>query len=190
MVLRQRTLPSGFTLPSIHSLHPFFTQQPNPTTQATQTATWTRLILAYARHARLFSLRVEDAELKTGPWADVFTNAEIGRTLQASYLESILGTMVAQGKATWEPPRQTRAALLLWRSIDEWAETLFEWASNTGQLNTIMTYYEIQEPELPSDLSGIPTPLLRRAIAALIKSGRAQTIDGAEGGGVRLFARS
>jgi len=61
-------------------------------------------------------------------------------------------------------------------------------ASSTGQLNTILTFYEIQEPELPSALTGIPTPLLKRAIQTLIRSGRAQTLEGAEGGGVRLFS--
>ncbi|KAG8819775.1 hypothetical protein FRC19_009558, partial [Serendipita sp. 401] len=60
-------------------------------------------------------------------------------------------------------------------------------AVSTGQLNTILTFYEIQEPELPSELSGIPTPLLRRIIGILTKSNRAQMIDSAEGDGVRFF---
>ncbi|KAH7105760.1 ESCRT-II complex, vps25 subunit [Auriculariales sp. MPI-PUGE-AT-0066] len=188
MSLRKKTLPSGFTLPSIHSLHPFFNQQPNPQTHAEQMGHWTRLILSYARHTRLFALRVEDAELRSDEWAPVLTNSDISRSLKASHLEAILTALVAQGKATWDPPRQTRSVMLLWRSVDEWADALFEWASSTGQLNTILTYYEIQEPELPSALTGIPTPLLQRAIQALIRSGRAQIIEGAEGGGVRLFA--
>ncbi|KZW00053.1 ESCRT-II complex, vps25 subunit [Exidia glandulosa HHB12029] len=188
MALRRRTLPSGFTLPSIHSLHPFFTHQTVPTTLAVQTEHWTRLILSYARHARLFTLGVEDADLKTGPWADILYNPEIARSVKPAHLESLIATLVAQGKAYYDPPKQTRTVLLLWRTLDEWAEVLFTWASDTGQLNTILTFYEIQEPELKSELSGIPTPLLRRAIQALIKSSRAQLIDGTEGGGVRIFA--
>lgn len=55
-------------------------QQPNPTTQAVQTEHWTRLILSYARHARVFTIGVEDAELKTGPWADILSNPTIARS--------------------------------------------------------------------------------------------------------------
>lgn len=61
-------------------------------------------------------------------------------------------------------------------------------ATATGQLNTIFTFYEITDPPVPSPLSGIPGPLLRRAISNLTRSGRAQTIGVADGEGVRFFA--
>ena len=51
-----------------------------------------------------------------------------------------------------------------------------------------MTFYEIQAPAVDSELTDIPTPLLRRAIAILAKANRAQIIEGADGGGVRFFA--
>ena len=43
-----------------------------------------------------------------------------------------------------------------------------------------MTFYEIVEPPVPSPLKGIPLPILRKAIAVLAKSSRAQTIAVAE----------
>jgi hypothetical protein len=58
----------------------------------------------------------------------------------------------------------------------------------TGQLNTILTFYEIQNPSLESDLSGIPTGLLRRAISILTKTQRAQLIEAGDGDGVRFFS--
>ncbi len=61
-------------------------------------------------------------------------------------------------------------------------------ASSTGHLNTIMTFYEIVEPPVPSPLSGLPLPILRKAIAVLAKSSRAQTIAVADGEGVRFLA--
>lgn len=61
--------------------------------------------------------------------------------------------------------------------------------TNTGQLNTILTFYEITEPEVQSDISGLPLPLLKRALAVLVKSGRAQLIESTDGTGVRFFAR-
>ena len=62
---------------------------------------------------------------------------------------------------------------------------------NTGQLNTILTFYEISEPEIQTEMSGLPFPLLRKALALLIKSGKAQIIEGGsgDGSGVRFFAR-
>jgi ESCRT-II complex subunit VPS25 len=62
-----------------------------------------------------------------------------------------------------------------------------EQATSTGQLNTILTFYEITEPPVPSALSGVPAPLLRQAIAILAKAGRAQTIAIPDGEGVRFF---
>lgn len=53
-----------------------------------------------------------------------------------------------------------------------------------------MTYYEITEPPVPSPLTNIPIPLLRKAIAVLGKTGRAQVISIADGEGVRFFAAS
>jgi len=60
-------------------------------------------------------------------------------------------------------------------------------ASSTGQLNTIMTFYEIIEPPIPSELSNLPIPLLKRAIGILSKTARAQIIAVADGEGVRFL---
>jgi len=60
-------------------------------------------------------------------------------------------------------------------------------ATSIGQLNSIMTFYDITDPPLESPLTGIPIPLLRKAIAILIKNNRAQMITIADGEGVRFF---
>ncbi|KAH9000395.1 ESCRT-II complex vps25 subunit [Lactarius akahatsu] len=178
---------SGFLLPSIHSAPPFFTQQPNTATQAGFTEQWTRLLLAYARHRRLFTLRLEDAEVPGGEWDEVLRNPRINRRLMPNHLAHVLDVMVSKDLAVYEPAKQMRAVLLYWRSPDEWADVLHEWATNTGQLNTILTFYEISDPPVPSALSGIPESLLRGAIAVLAKSGRAQLISISDGDGVRFF---
>ena len=50
-----------------------------------------------------------------------------------------------------------------------------------------MTFYEITDPPIESALTDIPIPLLRRAIAVLIKTNLAQLIAVADGEGVRFF---
>jgi len=104
-----------------------------------------------------------------------------------SHLAYVLGVLINEDLAVYEPAKQTRAALLYWRLPEEWAEVLYEWVTNTGQLNTILTFYEISDPPVPSALSGIPESLLRNAIAVLTKSGRAQLISISDGDGVRFF---
>ena len=126
-----------------------------------------------------------------------------GRLL-SSHLSYILSDMVKNRTAVYEPAGQTRSVLLYWRSVDEWAEVLHDWVSNsyatlrycraddaqansTGQLNTILTFYEIIEPPVSSPLSGIPMSVLRKAVNILTKTGRAQLIAVADGEGVRFL---
>ena len=59
--------------------------------------------------------------------------------------------------------------------------------TSTGQLNTILTLYEITDPPVESPLTGLPIVLLRKAIAVLAKTGRAQLIAITDGEGVRFF---
>ncbi|KAG2103109.1 ESCRT-II complex vps25 subunit [Suillus discolor] len=187
MALSTHTTPSGFLLPSIHSAPPFFTEQPNQSTHAHLTEKWIHLILTYARHKRLFVLRVEDAEVPGGEWDEILRNERINRRILPQYLSSLMAIMVAKNLAVYEPSKQTRAVLLYWRLPEEWADVLHSWATATGQLNTILTFYEISDPPIQSPLSGIPIPLLRRAITILSRSNRAQIIGVADGEGVRFF---
>ncbi|KAI6149570.1 ESCRT-II complex vps25 subunit [Pisolithus tinctorius] len=188
MQLTTHTTPSGFLLPSIHAAHAFFTEQPNPITQNTFVNNWIQLILSYARHRRLFVIRVEDAEVAGGDWDEVLRNERINRRVIPSYLTSLISAMVSRDLAYYEPPKQTRSVVLLWRLPEEWADVLHSWGTATGQINTILTMYEITDPPVPSPLSGIPLSLLRRAITVLTRSGRAQLIEVADGEGVRLLA--
>lgn len=53
--------------------------QLNPETRALQEQYWRRLILAYARHRRLFTLTADDAESLTSEWREVLRNERIDR---------------------------------------------------------------------------------------------------------------
>ncbi|KAJ3994764.1 ESCRT-II complex vps25 subunit [Lentinula boryana] len=203
MALSTYTTTTGFLLPSIHSAPPFFTQQPHPASLSIATEQWIQIILKYARHRRLFTVRVEDSEVSGNDWDEILRNERINRKLIPSYLSYILAQMVSQKLAVYEPPKQDRSILIYWRLPEEWAEVLYEWVrllealwfnsiihsqvSSTGNLNTIMTFYEITDPPVESPLSGLPIPLLRQAITLLSKSNRAQIIAISEGEGVRFF---
>lgn len=153
---------TGFQLPSIHSLPPFFTWvkdlaefsdfinitrsslQPNPTTQAVQTQHWTRLILSYARHKQLFTLKLEDCESQGSDWDEILRNDKISRAYASilnklksskpqtgkvlpSHLTVLMASLASQNLAVYEPPKQTRSIIVYWRLPEEWAEVMHEW---------------------------------------------------------------
>jgi ESCRT-II complex subunit VPS25 len=47
--------------------------------------------------------------------------------LKPTQLADIIGIMVRENLAVYEPPKQTRAVVLYWRLPEEWAEVLHEW---------------------------------------------------------------
>jgi len=91
------TRPSGFVYPSIYScaariedlasqahsapsFPPFFTRQQHAATWATQSATWTQLVLSFCRYHRLYRLDLGAASLAAGaPQAELWGNAKISR---------------------------------------------------------------------------------------------------------------
>lgn len=131
---------------------------------------------------------MEDAEVAGGDWDEILRNERINRRVLPSYLTSLISAMASRNLAYYEPPKQTRSVILLWRLPEEWADVLHSWGTATGQINTILTLYEITDPPVPSPLSGMPLSLLQRAIAVLTRTGRAQLIGVADGEGVRLLA--
>lgn len=142
--LHVRIVPPDLVALAAHLLH---RQQPNPTTQSIATDQWIHLIQAYARHRRLFLLRVEDAETTGNDWDEVLRNERINSTsdihpqrspvsdnhrpglgrLLPVHLAQILAEMVAKNIASYDPPKQTRSVLLYWRLPEEWAEALHSW---------------------------------------------------------------
>lgn len=49
--------------------------------------------------------------------------------MRPAHLEYLIKTMVMEDSAFYDPPKQSRSAIVCWRKVDQWAETLFEWVS-------------------------------------------------------------
>ncbi|PPQ68068.1 hypothetical protein CVT26_007351 [Gymnopilus dilepis] len=136
------------------------------------------------------STHTTPSESADNEWTEILRNERINRRILPNHLSNIIATMVSKGLAAYEPPKQTRSVLLFWRLPEEWAEVLYDWVVSTGQLNTILTFYDITDPPVDSPLTNIPVPLLRRAIAILGKTGRSQMIAIPDGEGVRFLPRA
>lgn len=132
---------TSFLFPSLYSFPPFFTRQPNPQTWLSQLATWHTLVLAHARHTRTFSLDLSDAQCALEP----FANPRLGRRLALETLRTIVEELVREGQAAWVDPQTKKAVWVYWKRPDEWASSIYAWVSETGQTNSVMTFYELVE---------------------------------------------
>ncbi|KAK1921761.1 ESCRT-II complex subunit-domain-containing protein [Papiliotrema laurentii] len=179
---------TGFIFPAIWSFPPFFTLQPNPSTMAHQVELWSKLVLDWARVNRVFMVHCEAGGDDT---PEVFHNKAIRRRLMPNGVRSVIGSLVKDGRAAPDPPKQADTYLIYWKKPDEWGNVIYDWVIDNGMNGTIMTFWEITEGELAesTEFHGLPASLLRRAIDTLVKKAKAQIIkgEGEAGEGVRFF---
>lgn len=182
------TLPSGFVLPSIHSYPPFFTLQNANGPVEAQLSNWVRVIVSFARFHRIWTViddGIQDWSDPSNPWHTLFHNPRIKRTLTRSLQSHIFGNLHTTNVFQREP--QGTISLVFWESKSRWGEIMWDWIDKTGQINTILTAYELIEPDSLSPLKGAPISLLVTAINCLRESGRAQLIGSGEETGVRFL---
>ncbi|POV99567.1 hypothetical protein PSHT_13431 [Puccinia striiformis] len=70
-----------------------------------------------------------------------------------------------------------RYILIHWESPTRWAERAYEYVTENGLTNTVMTLYELTSPDhQPPDhpLLGLDPIILRMALAVLVKTGKAK----------------
>lgn len=145
-------------------------------------------------------------------------------------LRLVMDALVSSSSAEYDPKaakgRPATSAWIYWKRPDEWATVLYDWVrllwtlsaeasahasppqvKETGQTNSIMTFYELTEggdlvhttgahslPSTPSALDSpthmltedflstefyrMPIPLLRKVLDILIRQGKAQVLKG------------
>ena len=136
---------AAFSWPQHYHFPPFFTRQPNAETNAARTQMWKDLILSYCKHNRIFTLNVREA-VASSP---LFGNEVISRRLQPSDANEILHLMASAGLAEWFVSDGNKL-MIFWRKPSEWASLLYEWVDGSGQVDSVLTLYEIREGEVSS----------------------------------------
>lgn len=206
--------PPPFRFPREHSFPPFFTLQPNATTRHAQLTKWSSLVLAYARHHRLFRLSVSSSTTITSTTSPspeegdaaaaspLFRNKTLDRRLSPADVREVLAFMRREGRVETVPGGSSSGngsggnkdddgdvVFIHWRKPEEWARLVEDYVERTGQKGAVMTIYELAEGEATrgSELHGIDADVLRRALGVLVKKGRAQIFgqDGSQG--VKFF---
>jgi len=177
-----------FKFSKAYSYPPFWTIQRIIATRHDQFRKWTRLILSYCRHHRLWRLTLADA-LNT----PLFHNSQLRRRLTMLEVREILDWMTSEEgtqRAKWIGKDGSNcSAWIYWRRPEEWGEVIAAWVEKTGQKNTVLTLYELIEGEATTsqDFYGMDQEILHEALQVLVKRGKAQVFGSGDQQGVKFF---
>jgi len=89
-------------------------------------------------------------------------------------LRTIAEYLIRAGVAEWVDKRKTRLKII-WRTIEEWCDLLYEWALETGRLEIDLKSIYIQEADTP--FASLPEEDLKKVIEKMVDSGYASWID-------------
>lgn len=185
-----------FTFPKIHSFPPLYTKQPNLTVQEKQLESWSDLVLNYCQYYRITSLSQaglpltsQNPQLKLEQLPLLFENKDIDRRVNDEFRNTIFKYLVNKlHKAEFiNPKKQEEGIFVWWRPLLEWASSLYNHMSDTGQTGTVFTLFELtssNELGLPESLRNIDPAVMIRILQSMVKQGRTQLImeDGDIGG--------
>lgn len=186
---------STFQWPAYTSFPPFYTLQPNTTTQTRQLELWSSLITTYCAHPSHRTFRFA----LSSPPPDLFNNRALARSLKPADIRTLLTHMstTAGGNVVEFVPapgrgEQSNAVYVWWRSAAEWADAIYEWVEATGQKGAVLTVFELREEgeggAAGREWVGMDEGMLRKVLGLLIKRGKAQIFGEAGGGeGVKFF---
>lgn len=181
---------SAFEFPYYSTFPPFYSIQPNLTTQSRQLQLWSDLILSYCAHYRLFRLSLSSLP------ADLFNNVVVKRSLSQIDVRKVLDWMSKAengGRAEWllstAKHESSNVCYIYWRTPSEWADMIYNWVDETGQKGTILTMYELQESDAvqSKEWRDMGEDLLRKVLNVLVKRNKAQIFGQEETAGVKFF---
>ncbi|KAL7955530.1 ESCRT-II complex subunit domain-containing protein [Trichoderma compactum] len=195
----------SFPFPREYFFPAFFTRQTNITIHHAQLKKWSALILAYARHHRLFRITISAAAD-----SDLFFNRAIDRRLAPPDIREVLDFMRKDGRAEFLHPGASNGAadassssasasasaaaagdvvFLYWRKPEEWAALVEAFVEETAQKGSVLTVYELTEGENTrgTEFHGMDNQVLMKALNILVKRGKAQIFGSQDSLGVKFF---
>lgn len=173
-----------FRFPRAYSFPAFFSRQTNLTTHHAQLTRWSSLVLSYARHHRLFKL-----SLSTAPDSELFYNRKLDRRLQAKDIKELMEFMAKDGRVEYASGSGGDVVFVYWRKVESWARQIESYVEDSGQKGGVLTIYELSQGEgtRGTELHGIDTDVLLKALNLLVKKGKAQIFGEDDSQGVKFF---
>jgi ESCRT-II complex subunit VPS25 len=129
----------------------------------------------------------------------LFHNKSINRRLSLADAREVLDFMRKEGRAEYVNPsantpsaghgQQGDVIWIYWRTPEEWAALVEAWVDDTAQKGNVLTLYELTDGEgtRGSELHGLDSELLLKALAVLVKRGKAQVFGSEDSQGVKFF---
>ncbi|TDH73528.1 hypothetical protein CCR75_007656 [Bremia lactucae] len=172
-----------FSYPEYYDFPPFFTLQPVRDTREKQLVLWQQLILEYHR--------AHELPLFQPLASTLFENVKISRNMPQGGRMAVVENLISCGHGRWEDESKTRCRIM-WKKPVEWAAEIYDFAKANGMLGNVFTIYELYagEETLGSSIHGMEPWLLREALQALEREGKAALIAGetCEEDGVKFLA--
>lgn len=108
--------------------------------QLTQMTTFK--VCDYTQAKKQYALDLSTDTLKS----PLFTNTSIERSIDLPFLKIILQELVKRGQGEWKKDHKNKeptTLMLYWKTPQDWANQIYQYVSNTGQLNSVMTVFEL-----------------------------------------------
>jgi ESCRT-II complex subunit VPS25 len=141
---------------------------------------WTQLIVDYHYAHKLPICVKHDCPL--------WSNPQIQRTLSKNDLQIVLNHLVKVGSAEWMDGTTSSSGgsedgttlRILWRTPAELASDIYQWATTSGLVGSVVTLYELHSGEDNSGQSfqGLDEDLIKRALKILESQGKCTIFQG------------
>lgn len=135
---------------------------------------------------------------------DLFKNRTIDRTMPAGEVREVFEDLRRQGRievlgaspsaatqslSTSTSPSDPFSCYVFWKTPEEWAAAIEAFVDETAQRGSVLTLYELTAGDgtRGSELHGLDPVVLQRALATLVKRGKAQVFGQEESLGVKFF---
>lgn len=127
---------------------------------------WSNLILDYCRLLVKHVLSIP--ELQT---VEPFHNSTASKKLSQDQLITIFNSMESKGLSKWLDDNKIRVHIY-YRTLEEWAEQMFDHLMNTGKAAEILTFFELEQ--MGQEWSSLPRESLIEVIEILISKNKAK----------------
>ncbi|CAK7200036.1 hypothetical protein SEUCBS139899_002724 [Sporothrix eucalyptigena] len=132
---------------------------------------------------------------------DLFRNRTIDRVMPAGEVREVFDDLRRQGRievigapatsslTTTTSPTDSFSCYVFWKTPEEWAAAVEAFVDETAQRGSVLTLYELTAGDgtRGSELHGLDPVVLQRALAVLVKRGKAQVFGSEESLGVKFF---
>uniref|UniRef100_A0A034WK59 Vacuolar protein-sorting-associated protein 25 n=2 Tax=Endopterygota TaxID=33392 RepID=A0A034WK59_BACDO len=171
-----------FEWPWEYTFPPFFTLQPHEETRNQQIKVWSDLFLRYLKYLNKFQVNINENAFP------LFNNDAIKRRLSPETITVILEQLQRTGHAAPLDKRRIEWQVYSY-TLEEYANMVYDWIQQTGQLNTICTLYEIASGENSegTEFHGVDEAVLLNAFRTLENKGKCEVVQLDDSFGIKFF---